>query len=80
MDNDFDDNVWPFEDEGEPDDVLTTVGDGSIEVSKLLAHADNEAGAYSFGGLAETLPIAPGLFVEGLGFAATRYARIKLTS
>ncbi|KAG3157222.1 hypothetical protein PI124_g24181 [Phytophthora idaei] len=36
-------------------------------MSEILASADEHAGEYSFGGLADTLPITPGLFVNEVG-------------
>ncbi|ETL82615.1 hypothetical protein L917_17253 [Phytophthora nicotianae] len=71
MDEDFEDEEWPFGCEGGPEDILAPSGVGSAEVSKLLARADGEAGEFSFGGVADTLPVAPGLFVDGLGAIST---------
>ncbi|KAI9998878.1 hypothetical protein PInf_003538 [Phytophthora infestans] len=71
MEDAFDDNKWPFGCEGELEDVVTPSGAGSSEVSKLLARADADAGEFSFGGIADTLPVAPGLFVDGLGAIST---------
>ncbi|KAG6941590.1 hypothetical protein JG687_00019562, partial [Phytophthora cactorum] len=65
------DEKWPFGCEGGPEDIVTPSGVGSAEVSKLLARADGEADEFSFGGVADPLPVAPGLFVDGLGFVST---------
>ncbi|KAG3037573.1 hypothetical protein PC121_g24057, partial [Phytophthora cactorum] len=67
----FEDEKWPFGCEGGPEDIVTPSGVGSAEVSKLLARADGEADEFSFGGVADPLPVAPGLFVDGLGFVST---------
>ncbi|EEY69711.1 uncharacterized protein PITG_06187 [Phytophthora infestans T30-4] len=37
------------------------------QISEILASADEHAGEYSFGGLAQTLPVVPGLFVNNVG-------------
>ncbi|OWZ15289.1 hypothetical protein PHMEG_00011107 [Phytophthora megakarya] len=58
---------WPFGGKGEPDQVPTPSGDSCKQISNLLARADDNAGEYSFGGPADTLPSVPGLFVTGLG-------------
>eukprot|EP00644_Phytophthora_capsici_P004076 jgi/Phyca11/36356/gw1.107.22.1 len=71
MEEDFEENEWPFGAKGEAEDVLTPSGVGSSEVSKLLARTEGHAGEYSFGGRADSLPIAPGLFVDGLGAIST---------
>ncbi|RAW31993.1 hypothetical protein PC110_g11667, partial [Phytophthora cactorum] len=71
MQKDFEDEKWPFGCEGGPEDIVTPSGVGSAEVSKLLARADGEADEFSFGGVADPLPVAPGLFVDGLGFVST---------
>ncbi|KAG1695294.1 hypothetical protein DVH05_020673 [Phytophthora capsici] len=71
MDEDFEENEWPFGAEGEAEDVLEPSGVGSTEVSKLLARAESHAGEYSFGGRADSLPPLPGLFVDGLGAIST---------
>ncbi|KAE9035916.1 hypothetical protein PR003_g9773 [Phytophthora rubi] len=58
---------WPFGAQGEPQEVPTPAGNGCKNISRLLAKADDTAGEYSFGGVADSLPPVPGLFVEGLG-------------
>ncbi|EGZ10606.1 hypothetical protein PHYSODRAFT_261828 [Phytophthora sojae] len=67
LEEDFDDGKWPFTGEGEFADVLKPKGVGCAQVSKVLARADEHAGEYSFGGLADTLPAVSGLFVGTVG-------------
>ncbi|KAG1708758.1 hypothetical protein DVH05_022383 [Phytophthora capsici] len=62
---------WPFGGKGSLDDVMAPVGEGPVEVNKILARADVYAGEYSFGGQANTLPSQPGLFVDSLGLIPT---------
>ncbi|KAE9264566.1 hypothetical protein PR003_g32760, partial [Phytophthora rubi] len=71
VDQAFDDNLWPFTGEGDFGDVLKPRGAGCTQVSKVLARADEHAGEYSFGGLADTLPAVSGLFVDGVGTIPT---------
>ncbi|CAH0488791.1 unnamed protein product [Peronospora farinosa] len=58
---------WPFGGEGEPDDVPVPKGEVCVKISELVGLADENAGEYSFGGQADTLPVDPGLFVDSLG-------------
>ncbi|RMX62504.1 hypothetical protein DD238_007732 [Peronospora effusa] len=59
-------NKWPFGGEGERDDVPVPKGEVCAKISKLVGLADENAGEYSFGGQADTLPVDPGLFVDSL--------------
>ncbi|POM61999.1 hypothetical protein PHPALM_28899 [Phytophthora palmivora] len=61
---DFKDGKWPF---SEPKSVPTPTEAASVKISEVLSSADELAGEYSFGGLANTLPSAPGLFVKDVG-------------
>ncbi|KAK1932467.1 hypothetical protein P3T76_012051 [Phytophthora citrophthora] len=56
---------WPFGGEGGPDDKPVPSGDTAVKISEILASVD--AGEYTFGGCAETLPALPGLYVDGIG-------------
>ncbi|EGZ10612.1 hypothetical protein PHYSODRAFT_337398 [Phytophthora sojae] len=67
IESDFEDSKWPFTGEGVFEDVLKPRGAGCTQVSKILARADEHAGEYSFGGLADTLPAISGLFVGSVG-------------
>ncbi|GMF32213.1 unnamed protein product [Phytophthora fragariaefolia] len=51
---------------GYPEDAPIPSGIAG-KISEVLADADEQAGEYSFGGQAETLPPAPGLFVDEIG-------------
>ncbi|GMF49380.1 unnamed protein product [Phytophthora fragariaefolia] len=64
---DFKNGRWPFGGEGQSDTVPIPKGDVCVKISEMLASADEHVGEYSFGGLADTLPAAPGLFVDGVG-------------
>ncbi|KAL3667272.1 hypothetical protein V7S43_007504 [Phytophthora oleae] len=70
----FEEGDWPFGGEGVADDepggadeVPTPSGASCVKISEILATADDKAGEYSFGGTANSLPIAPGLIVDGVG-------------
>ncbi|EGZ25982.1 hypothetical protein PHYSODRAFT_487033, partial [Phytophthora sojae] len=63
----FSDGKWPFGGEGQPTDVPAPSGPACQQISEMLARADNNAGEYSFGGQAATLPAVPGLYVDGVG-------------
>ncbi|CAI5722804.1 unnamed protein product [Peronospora destructor] len=63
----FWDDKWPFGGECDPDDVPAPKGEVCARISKLVGFADENAGEYSFGGLADILPVAPELFVNSLG-------------
>ncbi|EEY69706.1 uncharacterized protein PITG_06181 [Phytophthora infestans T30-4] len=65
---DFNDGKWPFGGEGGSNDVPTPAGAACVKISKILASADEHAGEYSFGGVADALPVMPGLFINGVGF------------
>ncbi|KAE9267292.1 hypothetical protein PF008_g31390 [Phytophthora fragariae] len=65
-DDDFAKGKWPFGGEGEPDDVPVPSG-AAAQISDVLARADEQAGEYSFGGQADSLPAAPGLVVDEVG-------------
>ncbi|EGZ25971.1 hypothetical protein PHYSODRAFT_480540 [Phytophthora sojae] len=67
VEEDFEDGEWPFGEFGEPGEVLSQFGSACTKISELLASADKTAGEYSFGGQAETLPVAPGIVVDGVG-------------
>ncbi|KAL3667357.1 hypothetical protein V7S43_007583 [Phytophthora oleae] len=56
---------WPFGGEGGPDDNPVPSGDAAMKISEIIASAD--AGEYTFGGCAETLPALPGLYIDGVG-------------
>ncbi|EGZ25816.1 hypothetical protein PHYSODRAFT_487048 [Phytophthora sojae] len=58
---------WPFGGEGRSKDVPVPEGGKCQTISKLLPRADRQAGEYSFGGRADTLPIVPGLVVKDVG-------------
>ncbi|KAE9272669.1 hypothetical protein PF008_g30045, partial [Phytophthora fragariae] len=64
---DFEGGEWPFGGDGDPEDVHVPTGPACIKINELLASADENAGEYSFGGRADTLPVAPGLVVDGVG-------------
>ncbi|KAE9035915.1 hypothetical protein PR003_g9770 [Phytophthora rubi] len=64
---------WPFGVTGKPDDVLVPKGAVCAQISNILGPEEEQeeaAGEYSFGGQAESLPVAPGLFVTGVGSIA----------
>ncbi|CAI5741741.1 unnamed protein product [Peronospora destructor] len=63
----FWDGKWPFGGECDPYDVPAPKGEVCARISKFVGLADENAGEYSFGGLADTLSVAPGLFVNSLG-------------
>ncbi|GMF14092.1 unnamed protein product [Phytophthora lilii] len=58
---------WPFGGKGKDDDVPEPIGNACIRISKIIARAANKAGEYTFGGVADTLPAVPGLFIDGIG-------------
>ncbi|KAL4161627.1 hypothetical protein PRNP1_002179 [Phytophthora ramorum] len=58
---------WPFGGKGKSSDVPNPSGSVCKQISEVLARADNNAGEYSFGGLADTLPAVPGLEVRDVG-------------
>ncbi|ETM51067.1 hypothetical protein L914_05001 [Phytophthora nicotianae] len=64
---DFKDGKWPFGGQGGPDVVPSPTGAACVKISEILASADEHAGEYSFGGLAHTLPVISGLFVNDVG-------------
>ncbi|KAJ8542678.1 hypothetical protein ON010_g12132 [Phytophthora cinnamomi] len=64
---DFEEGEWPFGGDGEPEDVLVPIGAACTKINEILASADESAGEYSFGGRADTLPVAPGLVINGVG-------------
>ncbi|KAG2831177.1 hypothetical protein PC118_g2617 [Phytophthora cactorum] len=64
---DFEKGKWPFGGEGTPDTVPTPSGDGCLRVSEVLGRADKQAGEYSFGGKADTLPAIPGIYINDVG-------------
>ncbi|KAK1932420.1 hypothetical protein P3T76_012004 [Phytophthora citrophthora] len=74
IEEDFEDGQWPFggedvaeEEPSEADEVPTPSGASCVKINEILGMADTEAGEYSFGGIAKTLPFAPGLVVDGVG-------------
>ncbi|KAG1689839.1 hypothetical protein DVH05_001873 [Phytophthora capsici] len=62
------DGKWPFGGEGEPDDIPVPDGEAAEKISEILAAAD--AGEYTFGGCADTLPALPGLYIDGVGLVS----------
>ncbi|RLN62230.1 hypothetical protein BBP00_00004913 [Phytophthora kernoviae] len=46
-------------------DVPTPSGVACLQINKVLARAEETAGEFTFGGQADMLPVAPGLFVDG---------------
>ncbi|GMF15189.1 unnamed protein product [Phytophthora lilii] len=50
---------------GAPGDVLVPRGEACQRISELLSRVTQQAGEYSFGGEAKTLPVMPGLVVKG---------------
>ncbi|KAG6945614.1 hypothetical protein JG688_00016467 [Phytophthora aleatoria] len=67
LDEDFEEGMWPFGGEGDADEVPVPVGASCVKISEILLSADEKAGEYSFGGMADGLTFAPGLFVDGVG-------------
>ncbi|KAG3088631.1 hypothetical protein PI125_g18288 [Phytophthora idaei] len=65
--DDFNGVEWLFGSEGGPEDVPTPSGAGCLQIDKVLARADEDAGEFTFGGPASTLPSTPGMFVNGVG-------------
>ncbi|OWZ02866.1 hypothetical protein PHMEG_00025503 [Phytophthora megakarya] len=63
----FGSGKWPFGGEGQLSDVPVPTGAVAQQISEMLSRADNNAGEYSFGGQANTLPAIPGLYVDGVG-------------
>eukprot|EP00644_Phytophthora_capsici_P003705 jgi/Phyca11/129198/e_gw1.82.21.1 len=70
----FEEGDWPFggegaieEEPGEADEVPIPSGASCVKISEILGMADNNAGEYSFGGVASSLPFAPGLVIDGVG-------------
>ncbi|KAE9082814.1 hypothetical protein PF010_g21440 [Phytophthora fragariae] len=64
---------WPFGVTGKPDNALVPKGAVCAQISNILGPEEEQeeaAGEYSFGGQAESLPVAPGLFVTGVGSIA----------
>ncbi|KAI9980117.1 hypothetical protein PInf_026784 [Phytophthora infestans] len=56
---------WPFHDIGAPHDVLVPKGEACQAISELLSRVTHQAGEYSFGGAAKTLPVMPGMALKG---------------
>ncbi|KAE9331937.1 hypothetical protein PR003_g14766 [Phytophthora rubi] len=56
---------WPFHDIGAPNDVLVPNGEVCQRISALLGRVTHQAGEYSFGGEAKTLPVMPGVALKG---------------
>ncbi|KAL4161629.1 hypothetical protein PRNP1_002181 [Phytophthora ramorum] len=61
---------WPFGVKGEAEDIPLPKDAVCAQLSSVLARAEDQAGEFSFGGQAETLPAVPGLFVRGVGTIA----------
>lgn len=59
--------MWPFGGEGDAVNVPDPIGTSCVKISDMLAFADETAGEYSFGGVADSLPFASGLSVDGVG-------------
>ncbi|KAF4319168.1 hypothetical protein JM18_004667 [Phytophthora kernoviae] len=58
---------WPFGARGRATDVPAPSGVACLQINKVLARAEETAGEFTFGGQADMLPVAPGLFVDGVG-------------
>ncbi|KAG2765904.1 hypothetical protein PC129_g8170 [Phytophthora cactorum] len=56
---------WPFHAIGAPHDVLVPKGQACQGISELLSGVTHQAGEYSFGGAAKTLPVMPGVALKG---------------
>ncbi|KAG1689818.1 hypothetical protein DVH05_001851 [Phytophthora capsici] len=69
---------WPFGGEGEPDDIPVPNGDAAVKISEILAAAD--AGEYTFGGCADTLPALPGLYIDGVGLVSLPLTQEQATA
>ncbi|ETP05672.1 hypothetical protein F441_17758 [Phytophthora nicotianae CJ01A1] len=67
IEEDFEEGQWPFGGDGDFDEVPVPVGASCVKISEILASADEKAGEYSFGGIADSLPSAPGLFIDDVG-------------
>lgn len=65
--DDFKAGHWPFGGQGEKNDVPLPKGAACLQINTILARADDNAGEFSFGGLAESMPAVPGLVVPGVG-------------
>ncbi|GMF51651.1 unnamed protein product [Phytophthora fragariaefolia] len=74
---DFADGYWPYGGKGEPDSIPIPRGAACVKISEILAGADEHAGEYSFGGLADTLPPAPGLFIDGVGIISLPLGQVQ---
>ncbi|OWZ11700.1 hypothetical protein PHMEG_00015245 [Phytophthora megakarya] len=64
----FKDGKWPFGGKGQPDSVPIPKGAACFKINDILSSAD--AGEYSIGGLAKTLPCTPGIFVKDVGIVS----------
>ncbi|KAG7378757.1 hypothetical protein PHYPSEUDO_009531 [Phytophthora pseudosyringae] len=58
-------DAWPFHSIGAPNDVLVPNGEAYQRISELLSRVTHQAGEYSFGGEAKTLPAMPGVALKG---------------
>ncbi|KAE8990543.1 hypothetical protein PR002_g21123 [Phytophthora rubi] len=58
---------WPFGGKGKSSDVPVPEGATCKKINIILAQAGTHAGEFTFGGVADTLPAVPGLFVDGVG-------------
>ncbi|KAF1783767.1 hypothetical protein GQ600_12546 [Phytophthora cactorum] len=56
---------WPFHAIGAPHDVLVPKRQACQGISELLSGVTHQAGEYSFGGAAKTLPVMPGVALKG---------------
>ncbi|RLN95234.1 hypothetical protein BBJ28_00021301 [Nothophytophthora sp. Chile5] len=59
--------TWPFGCKGGLEDVPFPKGANSAMINNIMGGTVGDAGEYSFGGQADTLPVLPGLFVDGVG-------------
>lgn len=58
---------WPFGGTGQPDDVPAPSGTACVQISNALSRSEGDVGEFSFSGAADTLPVLPGLFIDGVG-------------
>ncbi|OWZ05143.1 hypothetical protein PHMEG_00022822 [Phytophthora megakarya] len=75
----FEAGNWPFGLTGQAKDVPTPHGAACAQISNIFGQNNDDddeietettAGEFSFGGQADTLPVAPGLFVDEVGAIA----------
>ncbi|KAE9310953.1 hypothetical protein PF008_g20324 [Phytophthora fragariae] len=66
----FKGGTWPFGVKGKATDIPLPKDTVCAQISNVLARAEDQAGEFSFGGQGDTLPVAPGLVVKGVGTIA----------